>query len=178
VPAPDFRDSIGVGRNKILIVMRPPSTVGNYHDNRSEELFGAAVEYFSSSANVECLLITRGMKDAELIPASARSRSNVRILEKAVDGLQLIWNADLIVSGGGTMNRESALLGVPTFSIFTGRRPFLDEHLQELGKLKFIESPQEVRSIAVQKRDIPATFAASNTALARVVTDIFEDIRN
>lgn len=64
---------------------------------------------------------------------------NIIFLEKEVNGLQLLFSADISVSGGGTMNRESALLGTKTYSIFTGKRPYLDEYLQDMGKLKFIE---------------------------------------
>ena len=77
----------------------------------------------------------------------------LRFLEKPVDGLQLLCTSDIFVSGGGTMNRESALLGTKTYSIFTGRKPYLDEYLQENGKLKFIESEKDIENISVSRND-------------------------
>ena len=76
------------------------------------------------------------------------------------------------------MNRESALLGVPTFSIFTGPRPYLDEYLQWGNKLKFIQTIDEVRSIPLAKRSVQAGYTPENTELASTVTDILVDTGN
>ena len=92
------------------------------------------------------------------------------MLRAAVDGLQLLWHSDIVVSGGGTMNREAALLGVPTFSIFTGRRPYLDTVLQKRGRLKFIESASDVSKIPLVKRTIPASYVPFNRGVAARVT--------
>ena len=73
------------------------------------------------------------------------------------------------------MNRESALLGTPTYSIFTGRRPYLDEHLQSQGRLQFIDTPSQVFSIRVVKRLIPASFTPQTTAMPAKMTDLLLD---
>jgi hypothetical protein len=125
---------------------------------------------------VRCFILPRGIQDRKLIPEQLLARGSIVILDAPVDGLQLLWNADLVVSGGGTMNRESALLGVPTYSIFTGRRPYLDEYLSQNGRLTFIESVHEVETIAVRKRSIGSHFQPRNTTLALEVVDIMMDI--
>ena len=66
--------------------------------------------------------------------------------EHAVDGLNLVWHSDLVVSGGGTMNREAAALGVPVYSIFRGKLGAVDRHLAREGRLVLIESREDVRS--------------------------------
>jgi predicted glycosyltransferase len=43
--------------------------------------------------------------------------------------LNLIWYSDLVISGGGTMNREAAALGVPVYSIFLGKSGAVDRYL-------------------------------------------------
>lgn len=172
VPTGGFRRQIGVAENSILVTMRPPSTTGNYHDPRSEELFRACLDRFSSYPGVHILVIQRTSAESSLIPDTLRAQGNVSVLPRAVDGLQLVWHSDIVVSGGGTMNRESALLGTPTFSIFTGRRPYLDEYLHSQGKLRFIENPEQVTSIPVVKRTIPSSFTCSNPGLASRISDL------
>jgi uncharacterized protein len=154
IPNPGFRKTLGISDESILVTLRPPSTVGNYHDNRSETYFKECIKYFSNKKNVICLIINRLTDDKNLLLSQSENKSNIKFLDKAVDGLQLIWNSDIVVSGGGTMNRESALLNVPTYSIFTGRRPYLDEYLQERKKLTFINKIEDIENIPVKKRNI------------------------
>jgi predicted glycosyltransferase len=63
----------------------------------------------------------------------------------AVDGLDLIWYSDLVISGGGTMNREAAALGIPVYSLFRGTMGAVDKHLAEAGRLVLLESERDVR---------------------------------
>src|SRR3989454_12149206 len=53
----------------------------------------------------------------------------VVVPDHAVDAMNLIWHSDLVVSGGGTMNREAAALGIPVYSIFRGPIGAVDSHL-------------------------------------------------
>jgi len=66
--------------------------------------------------------------------------------KRAVDGLDLIWYSDLVISGGGTMNREAAALGVRVYSIFRGKIGAVDEYLAQTGRLVLLESPEDVVS--------------------------------
>lgn len=171
VPDCNFRKSIGIDDTQILVVFRPPSMVGNYHDSKSEELLSAGLKYFSNFPNTTCLIVNRTKVEQKFIKERFLGISNIKFLEKAVDGLQLLYTADIAVSGGGTMNRESALMGTKTYSIFTGRRPFLDEYLQSIGRLKFIENIDDIKKIDVddiQKENI--LLHSSN--LVSEVTDI------
>ena len=151
VPEPDFRKQLGISDTDILIVFRPPGMTGNYHDKRSEELLIQSLEYFSSRDSTICLIVNRGEIEKQFITSRIKPKRNIVFLKKAVDGLQLLYTADLTVSGGGTMNRESALLGTRTYSIFTGRRPYLDEYLNRMGRLTFIEKPEDIEGIPVEK---------------------------
>jgi predicted glycosyltransferase len=175
VPRSGFRQEIGVAEDEILVTVRPPSMTGNYHDARSEGLFTACLKHFSSIAKCHVLISNRTVAEKSLWVAGA-GKGRVSVLSRAVDGLQLLWHSDLVVSGGGTMNREAALLGVPTFSIFTGRRPYLDEYLSTQGKLQFIERTDEVSSIQPTKRSISNAYRPSNNRLALQVTDLIIDL--
>ena len=66
------------------------------------------------------------------------------IPDHPVNGLNLIWHSDLVVSGGGTMNREAAALGVPVYSIFRGKIGAVDRYLADTGRLTLLETPADV----------------------------------
>ena len=63
---------------------------------------------------------------------------------RVVDGMDLIWHSDLVISGGGTMNREAAALGVPVYSIFRGKIGAVDRYLADSGRLILLEKPEDV----------------------------------
>jgi predicted glycosyltransferase len=64
--------------------------------------------------------------------------------DRAVDGRSLVAFADLLVSAGGTMNREAAVLGTPVWSIFEGKLGAVDEMLAREGRLRFLSSPEQL----------------------------------
>ena len=80
------------------------------------------------------------------------STGKMMIPEHVIDGLNLIWFSDFVVSGGGTMNREAAALGVPVYSIFRGKTGAVDRYLAEQGRLTLLRSVDDVRSKMVLAR--------------------------
>jgi predicted glycosyltransferase len=134
--------------------------VGNYHNTKGEKLLNAGLKYFSSFQNTICLIVNRTPVEQKFIKEKFFDNKKIRFLDKAVDGLQLLFSADIAISGGGTMNRESSLLGTETYSIFSGKRPYLDEYLRDLGKLKFIDDEKDFEKIFVEKKN--KTFIKSN----------------
>jgi uncharacterized protein len=176
VPELDFRKCIEVGEQSILVTLRPPSTMAHYHDEKSETIFRKCLQHFSSVPNTYCLIVNRTEAETRLVPQDLVDQGKVGWLPRAVDGLQLLWHSDIMVGGGGTMNREAALLGLPTYSFFTGRRPAVDEHLQSQGKLLFINTEEEVTAIPVRKRTVPLIYSPSNVDLAFWITDFIVEI--
>jgi predicted glycosyltransferase len=91
----------------------------------------------------------------------------------AVEGLNLIWHSDLVISGGGTMNREAAALGVPVYSIFRGKIGAVDRFLAENGRLVLVETVGEVReTILLTKRRLSGSTFGDRTALQAIVNGI------
>ena len=81
----------------------------------------------------------------------------MRIPEQVVDGLNLIWHSDFVISGGGTMNREAAALGVPVYSIFRSKIGAVDQYLSSMGRLVLLESAEDLRTkILLVRRNRPA----------------------
>ena len=93
-----------------------------------------------------------------MLPRTEEQREYVRGLdlpsvivpERAVDAQSLIALADLVVSAGGTMNREAAALGVPVYTTYGGRLGGVDEELIREGRLKPLTDP---RALDLHKRD-------------------------
>ncbi|MDZ4198627.1 MAG: DUF354 domain-containing protein [Kiritimatiellia bacterium] len=169
-PEPEFRASLNVPEEKILLTIRPSAIMANYHNPLSEQIVLSLLERALATTDVLPLVVSRTKADRSLIVE--RFGDRVRFLDKPVDGLQLIWASDVFVSGGGTMNREAALLGVPAYSIFTGRRPYLDEYLAAQGRLIFADSLEKVAGISLKKRQIPVEGPAVRQGLAEEVADM------
>jgi predicted glycosyltransferase len=177
VPDKNFRSQIEVREDEILVVIRPPGMSGNYHDPRSEHLLLEAINHFSSSENTVCIIVNRTAREKNFILSNIKMKPNMKFLDKPVDGLQLLFAADITLSGGGTMNRESALLGTKTYSIFTGRYPYLDEYLRDKGKLNFIVKKEEIKRIAVY-RDYDKHPPVSENNLVTEITDTLTELAN
>ncbi len=86
----------------------PQVMYANYHDPLSEQILLKVIERTLETPDAWPLIVSRIDKDKEFI--RSRFGDQVNFLEQAVDGLQLIWNSDVFISGGGTMNREAGLL--------------------------------------------------------------------
>jgi predicted glycosyltransferase len=98
---------------------------------------------------------------------------------RAIDGLNLLWFSDLVVSGGGTMNREAAALGVPVYSIFRGKKGNVDRMLEREGRLVMIQNPEEVWKkirFASRKKPVVADLMPQ-PALQDIISHIEDIIR-
>lgn len=147
VPDPALGRELGLNGNQIVVTVRPPATEAHYHNPDSERLFEQAMAFLLSQPAVKVVLLPRNSRqDAALRRAHPDwfSSPQVTVPPTAVDGLNLIWHSDLVLSGGGTMNREAAALGVPVYSIFRGPIGAVDQQLEREGRLVLIEHPDEV----------------------------------
>ncbi|MCS7052614.1 MAG: DUF354 domain-containing protein, partial [Ignavibacterium sp.] len=171
-----FRNVLGLSENDVLVVLRPPSIVSNYHDKKSETFLIEVLNHLKHF-KVKVFINYRTNADKNYIINNFKINENFIFMEKPVDGLQLLYNADLVISGGGTMNREAALLGTPTYSIFTGKRPYLDEYLSEMGRLSFINKIDDIKKIE-PKRLTEKRILTHSQNLANELVELFLDINN
>ena len=70
--------------------------------------------------------------------------------DRAVDALSLVALADLVVSAGGTMNREAVALGTPVYTTFSGRLGAVDEQL--VGRTDGSACCDDAAGIAVERK--------------------------
>jgi predicted glycosyltransferase len=165
-------ESLGVSAEEVLIVVRPPARDALYHrfDN---ELFDALVEHLCAQDEARIVLLAR--TDAQREEFDARHRSeNVILPETALDGATLIAAADLVISAGGTMNREAAALGVPAVTVYAGQWAAVDEELMREGRLRRIRTREDIQHLRVAKKDAATNARRAPGVRAQVAEMILE----
>jgi predicted glycosyltransferase len=168
-PDPDVRNLLGIREHELVVTVRPPATEAHYHNPESERFFAASLQFLVDRPAVRVVLLPRNQSQALLLRSHWRraiDEGRIIIPERALDGLNLIWNSDLVISGGGTMNREAAALGVPVYSIFRGRIGAVDQYLAKTGRLTLIEKVEDIRTKIVLKRRTAALRDSGNQSTA------------
>lgn len=176
-PDVSIKTELGLTDADVVVTVRPPATEAHYHSALSEELFTAAMNLLAADARTMVVVLPRNDRQkAELEKrfASCLQGGRMTIPRHAVNGLNLVWHSDLVISGGGTMNREAAALGVPVYSTFRGPIGAVDRYLAAQGRLVLLESTEDVQQkIALKKREVPdARRSSSRAALDAIVGHI------
>lgn len=185
VPDPGFRERLlskerGLANmaDRMLVVLRPPAGTANYHSEQSDVLLEVVLSYLLGDTSVVIAIVPRtveqGKEIEDIIHTSYCGATNYIILNRAVHGLDLAFAADLVISGGGTMNREAALLGVPVYSIFAGKQGSLDKVMEAEKLITFIRDEEDVEKIALKPRHRDPQF--TNPLTDRVERFVIEQI--
>ena len=146
-PDPSVLDELGIDRARVLVVLRPPPDVSLYH-RHSNPLFPQTLDHLGSLDSVQGVVLPRTEAQREFV--RGLELPSVIVPERAVDAQSLIAFADVVVSAGGTMNREAAALGVPVYTTYGGRLGGVDEALIREGRLKPLTDP---RALELAKRE-------------------------
>jgi uncharacterized protein len=148
-PDPSILMELGIPKGDLLVTVRPPATEAHYHNPETEVLFSETLQLLGSHPNVRAVTLPRNARQCEQLRADWRyllSTGRMLIPSSPVNGLNLLWFSDLVVSGGGTMNREAAALGVPVYSIFRGKLGAVDKYLAQEGRLVLIQNVEDVHT--------------------------------
>jgi uncharacterized protein len=178
-PDASVLEKLGVPDNVVLVTLRPPATEAHYHNPESEGLFSAVMDLCAGIEDVRVVLLPRNFRQAAELRRNWQNlvdSGKLIIPSFPVDGLNLIWFSDLVISGGGTMNREAAALEVPVYSIFRGKIGAVDSYLAAQGRLVLLESVADVKSkIKLVSRHKAAEMRiARPEALVRIVDHIVQ----
>jgi predicted glycosyltransferase len=141
-------DQLGLDRERVLVVVRPPPETSEYHARN--DLYGDAIRHLATSPQVQAVVIPRTERQGSEV--RAMEAPNLIVPERAIDAQSLIAYADLVVSAGGTMNREAVALGTPVFTTFAGRMGGVDEALIAEDRLQVLEDAAE---LPLHKRQTP-----------------------
>jgi predicted glycosyltransferase len=139
VPDPDVAVRLGLDRSRIIAVMRPPATMSLYNRGVRYRLFDDAVAHLRRSG-AQVVLLPRSADQA----AAYAELPGVTIPGAVIDGPSLLYAADVVIGAGGSMNREAALLGVPTWTVFEGPMGAVDAMLVDEGRMSALERPGQV----------------------------------
>jgi len=145
-PDPTVLETLGVDRDRVLVVLRPPPDVSLYH-RHSNPLFPQTLDFLGRLEGVNSVVIPRTEEQREYV--RALDLPSVIVPDRAVDAQSLISLADVVVSAGGTMNREAAALGVPVYTTYGGRLGGVDEMLIRESRLIPLSDP---RALELHKR--------------------------
>jgi predicted glycosyltransferase len=148
VPEAAVLDELGLDRERVLVVVRPPPETSEYH--APNDIYWEVIQRLGSAPEAQAVVIPRtnpqGRKVREM------GAPNLIVPERAVDAQSLIAHVDLVVSAGGTMNREAVALGTPAFTTFTGRMGGVDEALISEGRLRVLAGAGD---LPLRKRETP-----------------------
>jgi hypothetical protein len=139
-------EALGVDRDRVLIVLRPPPDVSLYH-RHSNPLFPQTLEHVGRREDVHAVVLPRTDEQRDYV--RSLELPSVIVPDAAVDAQSLIALSDLVVSAGGTMNREAVALGVPVYTTYGGRLGGVDEELISSGRLRPLSDP---RALELAKR--------------------------
>jgi predicted glycosyltransferase len=146
-PDPSVLGVVGLGKSPLpasgtLAVVRTAPSYALYLGGSENPLLPRVLERLSGAGETETVVLARTAEQRQAVRALELSR--VHVPDHAVDGRSLVALADVLVSAGGTMNREAAVLGTPVWSIFEGKLGAVDEQLIREGRLRLLADPEEI----------------------------------
>jgi hypothetical protein len=164
---------LGISAANVLVVVRPHAPEALYHRGVENRLLDELLDRFALDENVRIILLPRKSYQGDEL-RERHPQPNIIIPDRALDGANLIASADLVISGGGTMNREAAALGVPAYTIFAGEPAAIDKYLIDCGRLTAIKTSGDIAAMMPGKKE-GLSLRGNSDARARVADLILED---
>lgn len=149
IPNNKVLSQLGFEESKISVVIRPPAFSAHYHNHSSVVICKNILQNIATNSRINAILVGR---DNDNSYNDFLNYNNVKQLVKPMKGLDLIAESDVVISGGGTMVREAVALGIPSYSIFTGKLGAVDKRLAEEGRLILIRKLKDIDKISFKKR--------------------------
>lgn len=143
-PDPSVLGQLGLDSRRPIAVLRPPATMSLYHRGIHNSIFDDALAHLQEGG-AQVVLLPRTTEQGAVYSLAG----GVVVPERPIDGPSLLYASDVVISAGGSMNREAALLGVPTWTTFAGALGAVDSMLIESGRMSILERPDQV---VIEKR--------------------------
>jgi uncharacterized protein len=140
-PDAGLPERLGVTAGAPLAVVRTPPAYALYLGGAESALLPRVLRRLADGG-AQTVVLPRTPEQADAV--DALGIDGVHVPRRAVDGRSLVALADLLVSAGGTMNREAAVLGTPVWSMFEGRLGAVDELLVHQGRLRLLRNPDDI----------------------------------
>ena len=140
-------EALGVDRSRVVVIVRPPPDVSLYH-RKSNPLFPKVLHHVGSDPAAHAVVLPRTGAQREYV--RSLNLPSVILPERTPEAQSLVALADLVVSAGGTMNREAVALGTPVCTTYGGRLGGVDEELIRTGRLRPLT---DARALELRKRE-------------------------
>jgi uncharacterized protein len=174
----DFKPDVSVleklrlDPHRVIVTVRPPATWAHYHESLGDMLFRALLNRLEREPGIQVMVLARTESQAvELRERYGLFPEKFNVSAQAVDGLSLMWFSDAVFSGGGTMVREAALLGLNVHSFFGGRIAAADEYLVSQGRLRLLREASEIDTLPLPTKRTERPVAPSGRSMAPFVAD-------
>ncbi|MGN6869068.1 MAG: DUF354 domain-containing protein [Solirubrobacteraceae bacterium] len=150
-PDPQIMAKLGLDRRpRILVIARTAPTRAIYHGS-SNPLFETALRTICAQDGVVCVVLTRHREQIAAI--ESLRLDNCVLARQAVDSRSLVYAADVMIGAGGTMTREAALMGIPTWTLFAGKTPAVDLWLEHRGMLRRLVRAEQLAQLEPRRAE-------------------------
>ena len=171
VPTQRQRAELGIAdHDGPVITLRPPAVGAMYHRHENP-LWTSIAQRLRDERDALTLVLPRHPSQVQELRALVGA-PNVKVLDRPVDGPGLIWWSDVVVSAGGTMNREAVALGTPVWSVFSGRLGSVDANLIASGRMGRIASIEDIDRLVISRKSAKAQPSFTHAVLEQVVSAI------
>ena len=171
----EVRRTLGVAA-PFLVVARPAAVSAHYAVRGSQQWWQAALDALLARPDVHIVVIPRDAAQGQQLAAAYAAAPRLTVVRQATDGPALIAAADLVLGGGGTMNREAAVLGTHAWSTFCGPVPAIDDCLAREGRLTWIRSAGDLARALAEPLPPRAPRGPFPGGFSLIFADILRDL--
>jgi len=163
-PDPSILEQLGLDTSNVIVVLRTPPSLAAYH-RMENPVFDEVLRSIAAKADVQAVVLLRTPEQRAGVEAI--NAGNIIIPDQVIDAQSLVYFADVVVSGGGTLNREAVALGTPAYTVFQGVMGAVDKDLLDQGRLHLLERHEDL--VLAKKR-------AGGLRVCRDVGDLVDKI--
>ena len=145
----ELRRQFGFGDTEYVVISRPPAVTAHYASAQSWPMWVSAMRLLMESSRARIVISPRSEAQAIEVDRGFGQSNRCQVMRTVTPGPSMIAAADLVLGGGGTMNREAAVLGVPAWSVFTGPAPRIDDRLANEGRLRWLRTGADLQALEV-----------------------------
>jgi predicted glycosyltransferase len=127
--------ALGVEPDRVLVVVRTPPSMAAYHRMENPVFVDVLARVAAAVRDGEVQAVVLVRTPDQHAEIAAIDPEAFIVPETVVDAQSLVYYADVVVSGGGTLNREAVALGTPAYTVFQGELGAVDRRLIEEGRL-------------------------------------------
>lgn len=166
-----LKEKFNISKNQILIVFRPEATVAHYQSNDNNLSFDL-IDFLDKHPKKPCIMVLPRIA-SQYQEYKSKNYKNVILPEEVINGIELVASADLVISAGGTVNREAAAIGVPAYTIYQGGKfGAVDKMLIKTNRMIQIKSKKDFETIKVELKKV------TPKPIGKDFSDLYVDLVN